>query len=69
MKYALHETLEVQEMAALRTVNLTKSNIMVLLVSDPELKEILRQEVKQSVEAVQELKEIMKKAEQQEMMT
>jgi len=67
MKYALHETLEVQEMAAFRTVNLTKSNIMVLLVSDPELKEILRQEAQQSADAVQELKEIMKKAEQQEM--
>ncbi|MCM3782511.1 hypothetical protein M3231_05970 [Neobacillus mesonae] len=66
MELALHETLEVQEMAAFRTISLTKSNMMLLLVSDEGLKEILRLDVQMSTRALHELKEIMEKAQMQE---
>lgn len=39
-KYALHEVLEVHEIAAFKTVCMTKSKTMQALVTDPELKQI-----------------------------
>lgn len=42
---ALHETLEVHELLVFKNLTLTKSATMGKLVQDPELKEILAQEV------------------------
>lgn len=42
--YALHEMLEVHEIAAFKTVCMTKSKTMQALVTDPELKQILQQD-------------------------
>ncbi|MFD2614923.1 hypothetical protein [Paenibacillus gansuensis] len=53
--YALHETLEVHEIAAFKTVCLTKSKTMQLLISDPELKQILKDDVQLSTRQLQEL--------------
>lgn len=67
MVYALHETLEVHEIAAFKTVCLTKSKTMQPLVSDPELKAILQQDVETSTRQLQELGSILDKATKQEM--
>ncbi|KRE43200.1 hypothetical protein [Paenibacillus sp. Soil724D2] len=62
MPYALHETLEVHEIAAFKTVCLTKAKTMKLLVTDPTLKEILLQDVELSTRQLQELGAILTKA-------
>ncbi|MGO4270635.1 hypothetical protein AB4Z22_12425 [Paenibacillus sp. TAF58] len=62
MAYALHETLEVHEIAAFKTVCLTKSKTMKLLVSDPALNEILQQDVELSTRQLQELGTILTNA-------
>jgi similar to spore coat protein len=64
MVYALHETLEVHEMAAFKTVCMTKSKTMRALVSDPDLKAILQQDVDISTRQLQELGAILAKATQ-----
>jgi hypothetical protein len=60
--YALHEMLEVHEIAAFKTVCMTKSKTMQALVTDPELMEILQQEVKLSQQQLQELGGVLSKA-------
>ncbi|MFF2158205.1 hypothetical protein ACFVVQ_23305 [Paenibacillus chitinolyticus] len=60
-KYALHETLEVHEMAAFKTVCMTKSKTMQALVTDPELKQILQQDVQLSQQQLQELGGVLSK--------
>lgn len=60
--YALHEMLEVHEMAAFKTVCMTKSKTMQGLVTDPELLQILQQEVKLSQQQLQELGGVLTKA-------
>ncbi|GIP38548.1 hypothetical protein J31TS4_18280 [Paenibacillus sp. J31TS4] len=60
--YALHETLEVHEMATFKTVCLTKSKLMQPLVSDPALQEILRQDVQTGTRQLQELGDLLAKA-------
>ncbi|WP_261300772.1 hypothetical protein [Paenibacillus andongensis] len=62
MSFALHETLEVHEIAAFKTVCLTKAKTMKLLVSDPALKEILLQDIEVSTRQLQELEAILTKA-------
>lgn len=42
MASALHELLEIQEMASFKSLCLTKSKTMKALVSDPRLKEIMQ---------------------------
>lgn len=64
MGYALHETLEVHEIAAFKTVCLTKSKTMGALVSDQALKQILQQDVEISTRQLQELGAILSKANQ-----
>jgi spore coat protein CotF len=59
MTYALHETLEVHEIAAFKTVCLTKSKTMNGLVSDPALKQILQLDVDLSTRQLQELGAIL----------
>jgi len=59
MSYALHETLEVHELTALKTVCVTKSKVMQILVTDPELKTIMKEDVAMSARHLQELQEIL----------
>jgi len=60
--YALHEMLEVHEMAAFKTVCMTKSKTMQALVTDPELIQILQQDVQLSQQQLQELGGVLSKA-------
>ncbi|MCU6791222.1 hypothetical protein OB236_03665 [Paenibacillus sp. WQ 127069] len=59
--YALHETMEVHELTAFKTVCMTKSKTMQALVSDPELKQILQQDVQVSTKQLQELGGLLSK--------
>lgn len=59
---ALHETLEVHELAASKTVALTKAKTMQLLVSDPELKQILQHDVQVSTQQLHELSGLLSPA-------
>ena len=65
--FALHETLEVHELAAFKTIGMTKSKTMKGLLSDPELKDILQQDVDLSTRQLQELAAIMTRAVEQEL--
>ncbi|MCP1427109.1 hypothetical protein MHI48_16130 [Paenibacillus sp. FSL H7-0942] len=60
--YALHEMLEVHEIAAFKTVCMTKSKTMQALVTDPELKQILQQDAILSQQQLQELGGVLSKA-------
>lgn len=60
----MHEVLEVHEMAAFKTVCLTKSKTMRKLVSDDKLKEIMQLDVDTSTRQLQELASILSKATQ-----
>lgn len=62
MENALHEVLEVQELAAFKTVCLTKSKTMKALVSDPELKAIMQKDVDISTRQLQEFASILSNA-------
>lgn len=62
MAYALHETLEVHELAAFKTICMTKSKTMRALVSDPALKAIMLQDVETSTRQLQELGSILDRA-------
>ncbi|CAM4496826.1 hypothetical protein NST84_25860 [Paenibacillus sp. FSL R7-0345] len=59
--YALHEILEVHEMAAFKAVCLTKSTTMQALVTDPELMQILQQDATLSQQQLQELGGVLSK--------
>ncbi len=60
--YALHETLEVHELAAFKTVCLTKSKTMKALVSDEALKQLMQMDVDLSTRHLEELCDILKRA-------
>lgn len=62
MSYALHETLEVHELAAFKTLCATKSKTMAALVSDEGLKEILHQDAQTSSRHLEELRAILERA-------
>ncbi|EIF12101.1 MULTISPECIES: hypothetical protein [Bacillus] len=62
MTSALHELLEIQEMASFKSLCLTKSKTMKALVSDPQLKEIMRQDVDTSTRQLQEFASILSDA-------
>lgn len=61
--YGLHETLEVHEIAAFKTVCMTKSKTMQILVTDPELKQIMQHDVQVSTQQLKELSDILSKCE------
>lgn len=61
MSYMLHETLEVHEIAAFKTVGLLKAKTMRGLLSDEKLKDILKQDVELSSRHLNELGELLKK--------
>lgn len=60
--YALHEMLEVHEIAAFKTVCMTKSKTMQALVTDAELNQILQQDAQLSQQQLQELGDVLSKA-------
>lgn len=62
MSYALHETLEVHELAAFKTVCMTKSKTMRGLVSDEELKRLLQEDADVSARQLRELEAVLKRA-------
>ncbi|MCR8848214.1 hypothetical protein NQ095_07355 [Rossellomorea sp. SC111] len=64
MDHALHEVLEVQEMAAFKTNCLTKSKTMRVLVSDEKLKTIMEKDVEISTRQLGEFSDILSKAKQ-----
>ncbi|MFD0049433.1 hypothetical protein ACFVHQ_08885 [Actinomycetes bacterium NPDC127524] len=64
MNYALHEVLEVQEMAAFKTNCLTKSKTMKALVSDSRLKEIMQQDIDLSTRQLEEYTSVLSNAKQ-----
>lgn len=64
MAYGLHEQLEVHEIAAFKTICMTKSKTMQALVSDEALREILAEDVAVSTRQLQELNELLAKANQ-----
>jgi hypothetical protein len=59
--FALHETLELHEMAAFKAVCLTKSKTMRILVSDPELTDLMNLDVELSTRHLQELDGLLAK--------
>lgn len=61
-KLAMHETLEVHEILTLKTSCVTKGAAMLQLVEDEKLKKILEEDVQTSTKAIDELQEILKKA-------
>jgi len=64
MEYALHETLEVHEIAAFKALCLTKSKTMRALVSDEELKQLMEMDAEMSTRQIEELKAILSRANQ-----
>lgn len=64
MDYALHEVLEVQELAAFKTVCLTKSKTMRKLVSDQKLKNIMQEDVDLTTRQLKEFASILSNAKQ-----
>ncbi|AOC90035.1 hypothetical protein QRX25_02725 [Bacillus sp. L381] len=62
MARALHELLEIQEMTSFKSLCLTKSKTMKALVSDPQLKEIMQQDVDTSTRQLQEFASILSDA-------
>lgn len=62
MTYALHEILEVHELAALKTVSLTKSKTMQLLVTDPALKSLMQQDAALATAHLQDLEGLLTNA-------
>lgn len=55
MEFGLHETLELHEIATFKSLCMTKSKTMQILVSDNDLKLILQQDVQLSTRQLQEL--------------
>ena len=62
MNYALHEVLELQEIAAFKTTCLTKSKTMRALVSDTVLKDIMQQDISISTRQLEEYSTILSKS-------
>lgn len=66
---ALHETLELLEIATFKTNGLTKSKTMQALISDAELKSILQQDVQLSTRHLQEIDAILNRSANEEKWT
>ncbi|QGQ98105.1 spore coat protein [Paenibacillus psychroresistens] len=63
--YAVHETLELHEIISFKTLCLSKSKIMHALVSDSELSEIFKEDIKQSTKAIKDIQNLFSEEEQQ----
>ena len=58
-KLGIHESLELHELLTFKSLCLTKSTIMKLLVSDEKLKGIMQEDVEKSSKHIKELKKFM----------
>ncbi|MDF2630526.1 MAG: hypothetical protein K0R39_4357 [Symbiobacteriaceae bacterium] len=65
-RFALHETLELAEVSAFKAVCNTKAKTMQILVSDPELKRLMQAEAELSNRQLQELNELLGRAQEQD---
>ncbi|MEB2271863.1 hypothetical protein LAV33_16420 [Bacillus safensis] len=65
MNYALHEVLEIHEMAVFKTTCLTKSKTLKALVTDERLQDIMQQDIEVSSRQLQEYSSILSNAKQQ----
>lgn len=59
-KLALHESLDLHEVINFKTLCLAKSKLMQGLVFDQDLKDLMKKDVNQSIQALSELREIYK---------
>jgi similar to spore coat protein len=67
MNYALHEVLDIHELATFKTICLTKAKTMQMLVSDSQLKQLMQLDAQLSTTQLQELGSILNKANKQEL--
>ncbi|MGM1022945.1 MAG: hypothetical protein ACQEXV_21145 [Bacillota bacterium] len=58
-KLGVHEKLELHELLTFKTTCLTKSQTMIPLVSDTNLKNILQQDVNGGTQDIQQLKNLL----------
>jgi similar to spore coat protein len=58
---ATHEKLELHEILTLKTACATKAVAMLELAEDEKLKKLLKEDVESSVNAIEELREILEK--------
>ncbi|WP_276352348.1 hypothetical protein [Cohnella caldifontis] len=61
-RFGVHETLDLHEIAAFKTLCLTKAKTMRMLVSDPELKALMELEVQRTESHLRELDGILAQA-------
>lgn len=61
--FALHETLELSEVSAFKALVLTKAKTMQILVSDPDLRDLMQQEVALATRQLEELNGLLGTAE------
>lgn len=61
-KLMAHETMDLHEVTAFKTLCMTKSKTMQALVTDPELKNIMQMDVALSTRQLQELNGLLSKA-------
>lgn len=59
---SLHEAMEVHELLNFKTVCMTKSKMVEGLVFDQDLKALLEKDVQQSITAINDLQNLLKKA-------
>lgn len=58
-KVAPHETLQIHELLTLKNLTLTKAVTMLPLVTDPELKDIMQNEVQTVQQHIEDLRTII----------
>ncbi len=58
---ATHETMELLELLTFKTVCVTKSKTMQVLVTDPALKGIMQADVQKSITAIEDLQKLLAK--------
>ncbi|MBW5446314.1 hypothetical protein GE107_09610 [Cohnella sp. CFH 77786] len=61
-RFGVHETMELHEVTTFKTVSLTKSKTMQVLVTDPELKELMREEAELCSRQLRELDGLLSQA-------
>ncbi|AAK78592.1 spore coat protein CotF [Clostridium acetobutylicum] len=59
-KLGVHETMELHELLTFKNLCLTKTTVMTGLVSDPNLKSILQDDISTTKRQIGELKELIK---------
>lgn len=67
-KFALHETLDLHEVAAFKALCMTKSKTMQMLVTDPDLKALMQADVDVSTRQLTELQSLLGQMQGQEVL-